>query len=139
MATFIYSGPESQGREVLAPFFELSPPVVRVSVVPYSQVQSTIIFGMLNALSVPGGIHDIFSTNVRKFRVDTLNLAFEKFDAFYKAHPDARSSVGILETFSTHAVTAIPSDATAYPWRDAKGNLYVAWLVSLSIFRKSCS
>ncbi|KAI1391762.1 FAD-binding domain-containing protein [Hypoxylon trugodes] len=122
ISTFVYSGPESKGREVLAPFLDLNPPVVRLSVVPFHQMPYAVIFGMISTLETPGGIHDIFTVNVRKFSIDTFNSAFEKFDAFYKANPDGRLSVGIFEIFPTQAVAAVPDDATAYPWRDAKGN-----------------
>ncbi|OTA97950.1 hypothetical protein M434DRAFT_391560 [Hypoxylon sp. CO27-5] len=121
VATFIYSGTESAARQVLAPFFELSPPVLRAGSVPYSQVQQTILFGSFTT-SPLGDIHDIFSVNVRKFAAETLKATFDKLDVFYKAHPDGRSSVAVLETFSNRAVAAVPDDTTAYPWRDAKGN-----------------
>ncbi|KAF3055119.1 hypothetical protein GL218_07727 [Daldinia childiae] len=122
IGTFVYSGTEHRGRQILAPFFELDPPVVRVSVVPYTELFPTILFGWIPAVSTPGGIHDIYSANVRKFELSTLNSACDKFDAFYRAYPDGRSSVGVLETFSTHAVSSVSADATAYPWRNAKGN-----------------
>ncbi|KAI1658575.1 FAD-binding domain-containing protein [Daldinia decipiens] len=122
IGTFVYSGTEHQGRQILAPFFELDPPTVRVSVVPYIELFPTILFGWIPAVSTPGGIHDIYSANVRKFELNTLNSACDKFDAFYRAYPDGRSSVGVLETFSTHAVGSVSADVTAYPWRNAKGN-----------------
>jgi hypothetical protein len=120
----VYSGPEAQARQVLAPFFELNPPVVRASVVPYSQVPFVILFGMVFALGQPGSIHDIYSANVRRFAVESFNSAFEKYDAFYKANPDGRASAGILESFSNQAVIA-STEETSYPWRASKGNLYV--------------
>ncbi|KAI0101072.1 FAD-binding domain-containing protein [Daldinia grandis] len=122
IGTFVYSGTEHQGRQILAPFFELNPPIVRVSVVPYIELFPTILFGWIPAVSTPGGIHDIYSANVCKFELNTLNSACDKFDSFYRAYPDGRSSVGVLETFSTHAVSSVSADSTAYPWRNAKGN-----------------
>ncbi|RYP20632.1 hypothetical protein DL765_002703 [Monosporascus sp. GIB2] len=122
IGTFVYSGPEAEARRALAPFFDLNPPVVRSSVVPYSEVPFTVLFGMVAALSEPGGIHDIFSANVLRFAVESFNTAFDKYDAFFKAHPDGRASVGILESFANQAVAAVPHDATAYPWRESKGN-----------------
>ncbi|KAI1142783.1 FAD-binding domain-containing protein [Hypoxylon sp. FL0543] len=121
LSTFIYSGTEESARQVLAPFFELSPPVVRAGSCPYSQVQQTILFGSFTT-SPSGNIHDIFTVNVRRFAAETLKSTFDKFDAFYKAHPAARTSVAVLETFSNKAVAAVPDETTAYPWRDAKGN-----------------
>ncbi|KAI8959395.1 FAD-binding domain-containing protein [Daldinia sp. FL1419] len=122
LGTFIYSGTEHQGRQILAPFFDLNPPIVRISVVPYMELFSTILFGWIPTISTPGGIHDIYSANVRKFVSGTLNSAFDKFDAFYRTYPGGRSSVSVLETFSTHAVRSVSTYTTAYPWRDAKGN-----------------
>ncbi|KAK5636613.1 hypothetical protein RRF57_012325 [Xylaria bambusicola] len=122
IGTFVYSGPEAEALQVLAPFLELSPPVVRKSVVSYSQVPYVILFGMVAALSEPGNIHDIWSANVRQFSVKSFESAFEKYDAFYKVHPDGRMSVGIFESFSIQAVTASVQE-TSYPWRDSKGNL----------------
>lgn len=130
IATFVYCGPEAEGRKVLAPFFDLDPPAVRVSMTPYNKVASTIVFGMIPTLSPPGSIRDIITVNIRKLHADTFISAFEKFDAFYRANPDGRSSAGLFETFSNHAVSAVSNDATAYPWRDAKGNLYVHIYVS---------
>lgn len=125
IGTFVYSGPESRARQVLEPFFALNPPVVRASVVPWNEVPSVLIFGMVAVLGLPGSIHSIFSANVRRFAIDTLNTAFDKFDAFYRANPDGRACAGILESFSNQAVAAVSTDDTAYPWRESKGNLYV--------------
>ncbi|KAI0446151.1 FAD-binding domain-containing protein [Xylaria telfairii] len=121
IGTFVYSGPEAQALRILAPFFELNPPVVRKSVVPYSQIPYVILFGMVAAMSQPGSIHDIWSANVRQFSVESFNAAFDKYDAFYKANPDGRMSVGIFESFSTQAVVGSGQE-TSYPWRDSKGN-----------------
>ncbi|KAI2605326.1 uncharacterized protein GGS25DRAFT_426205 [Hypoxylon fragiforme] len=46
---------------------------------------------------------------------------------FYQAHPDGRRSALVLESFSAQAV---PDEATAYPWRDARGNFMfqLEWL-----------
>ncbi|KAI1495977.1 FAD-binding domain-containing protein [Biscogniauxia marginata] len=122
LATFLYSGPESEARQVLAPFLSLNPPVLRTNYVPYSHVQRTILFSSVPVMCTPGRIQDIFSVNVRRFAAETLKSTFDKFDAFYKANPDGRSSTAVLEIFSNQAVAAVPDDATAYPWRDAKGN-----------------
>ncbi|KAI0154622.1 FAD-binding domain-containing protein [Xylariaceae sp. FL1272] len=121
IGTFAYSGPEDEGLALIKPFLDLKPPVVRQSVVPYSQVPHVILFGMIAALGTPGTIHDIWTANVLEFSVDTLNSAFDQYDTFFRANPDIRGSVGILESFSTQAVKASEQD-TAYPWRDSKGN-----------------
>ncbi|KAJ2997448.1 hypothetical protein NUW58_g649 [Xylaria curta] len=121
IAMFVYSGPDTKALQVLAPFFELNPPVVRKSVVPYSEVPYVILFGMATTLGKPGTIRSIWSTNVRRFAVDTFNSAFEKYDTFYRANPDGRMSIGMFETFPKPAVTALNQE-TSYPWRASKGN-----------------
>ncbi|KAI2471392.1 FAD-binding domain-containing protein [Annulohypoxylon bovei var. microspora] len=122
LATFIYSGPESEARQVLAPFFDIGPPVLRASSVPYSRVQHTILFGAGVSTSPPGNVYVIFSANIRRFAAETYKSIFDKLDAFFKANPDARASSTIFQTFSNQAMTAVPDDATAYPWRDAIGD-----------------
>lgn len=86
---------------------------------------STIVFGFLNQTGIPGLIHDIYGVNVRKFSAKAFLSAFSKFDAFFEAYPSGRSCVAVLEMFPHQAMAAVPDEETAYPWRDAKGNLYV--------------
>ncbi|KAI1098496.1 FAD-binding domain-containing protein [Jackrogersella minutella] len=119
---FVYSGTESEARQVLAPFLDLSPPVLRTKSVPYSQIQQTILFGDGPLAFPPRSIYSIFSVNVRRFAAETWKLTFDKLDTFYKANPDARSCAAVYETFSNQAVVEVQDDTTAYPWRDAKGN-----------------
>ncbi|KAI0533297.1 FAD-binding domain-containing protein [Xylaria digitata] len=128
IGTFVYSGSEAQAMQVLAPFFDLDPPVIRKSVVPFSQVPHVILFGMIAAMSELGNIHGIWTANVRRFAVDSFNSAFEKYDTFYKANPYGRMCAGVFEMFSNQAV-AISGQNTSYPWRDCKGNFMfqMAW------------
>ncbi|KAI1459593.1 FAD-binding domain-containing protein [Annulohypoxylon moriforme] len=129
LATFIYSGPESEARQIIAPFLDLDPPILRASSVPYSRMQHTISFGAGVSAFSPGRIYDISSVNIRRFAVETWKSTFDKFDAFFKANPDARSSGAIFQTYSNKAVLAVPDSNTAYPWRDAKGDFMfsMAW------------
>lgn len=125
MGTFIYAGPEAEARSVLAPFFNLNPAISRVQVVPFYQVPSVILMGMIeDTCDTKEGVHSIHTLNVRKLSAETYISTVDKLDAFYKEYPVARGSAAVLETFSNAAATTVPDDATAYPWRDAKGNLY---------------
>ncbi|KAK9424811.1 putative FAD-binding PCMH-type domain-containing protein [Seiridium unicorne] len=64
------------------------------------------------------------TANEARFDIGSFNSAYKTFDAFYyKAYPNGRSSAGVLESFSNQAVAAVPTDATAYPWKASKGNL----------------
>ncbi|KAI0099315.1 hypothetical protein GGR51DRAFT_535643 [Nemania sp. FL0031] len=61
--SFVYSGSESRAREILAPFFELSPLAKCAGAVPRNEVSATNIFGKLHEL---GGVYDVFSSSVRQ-------------------------------------------------------------------------
>ncbi|KAI5868214.1 hypothetical protein GGS23DRAFT_544560 [Durotheca rogersii] len=130
MGTFIYTGPETPARELLKPFFDLNPPVARAQQIPFHEIPLNIMNGLIEAAcDTKAGIHSIHTLNVRKFSAPTYIKAFDKIDAFYKKYPDARASGLILETFHNGAVSTVPDGATAYPWRDAKGNfmLQMRW------------
>ncbi|KAI0382490.1 FAD-binding domain-containing protein [Hypomontagnella monticulosa] len=125
LVSFVYFGPETEAHRVIAPFLNLKPPVLRTNSVPYSQFHRTIFFGSEAQICVPGRISDVFSVNVRKVSAETLKSTFDKLDAFLKANPDGRESHAILETFPNQAVISVPDEATAYPWRDSKGNFFL--------------
>ena len=126
MGTFVWPGPEQEARKVLAPFFDLKPQVSHVEVIPFWQVPTFILMGMSETFSnAKEGINSIYTANARKLSVETYKSTVDKFDALYKKTPAARGSAVVLEVFSTAVTAAIPDDATAYPWRDAIGNLYV--------------
>ncbi|CAJ2507153.1 Uu.00g083390.m01.CDS01 [Anthostomella pinea] len=123
MGTFVYTGPETDARRVLAPFFNLNPSVSRVVVVPFYKVPSVLLMGMIEGFcDTKEGIHSIHSLNVRKFSAETYVAAVGKFEAFFETYPAARSSAAVLETFSNAQTSKVSDDATAYPWRDAKRN-----------------
>ena len=124
LATFIYVGPESEAREALAPFFDMTPIVVAAKNIPFTQVPNVVLMGVTEAsCNTSETLQSIHTVNVRQFAADTYISTFEKFDAFMKAYPDSRASAVILETFSNHAALSVPDEDTAYPWRDSKGSL----------------
>lgn len=65
----------------------------------------------------------LYSANVRRFPASTSKTAFEEMEKLYVEHPSARKSSLSLEMFPNQAAMAQGSDATAYPWRDARGNM----------------
>lgn len=124
LATFIYVGSETEARKDLAPFFDLNPVVFAAKMIPFIQVPNVVLMGVTDASCYTSeGLHSIHTVNVRQFAAETYALVFDKFDAFMKEYPDSRTSAVILETFSNHATLTVPDDSTAYPWRDARGNV----------------
>jgi hypothetical protein len=117
-------GTEDQARNDLKPFFDLDPVVVVTENIPFSSVPSVVLNGVTDAsCNTSETLNSIHTVNVRQWSADTFSSVFDEFDAYLKQYPDARTSAIIMETFSTAASTAIPDNATAYPWRDSKGYL----------------
>ncbi|KAI0972366.1 FAD-binding domain-containing protein [Xylaria arbuscula] len=130
LATLIYVGTETEARKALAPFFDLNPTIFAAKTVPFTQVPNVVIMGVTEAsCNTTETLQSIHTLNARQLAADTYASVFDKFDAFLKQYPDSRASALVFETFSNHAVLAVPSDKTAYPWRDAKGNfmLQLRW------------
>lgn len=69
------------------------------------------------------GVTSIPSVNVRQFSAKTYLSVYNKLDAYLKKYPDGRSTAFIFETFSSSAPLSVLDDETAYPWRDATGNM----------------
>lgn len=116
-------GTEAEAREKLAPFFSRNPVVFAAKMIPFSQIPNNVLMGVTDASCYTSeGLHSIHTVNVRQFAAKTYVAVFDKFDAFLKKYPDARTSAIILETFSNKAPLSVPDSSTAFPWRDAKGN-----------------
>lgn len=129
IANWIYIGPEEKGRELMTPIFDIGPIVANVSVVPYNKLIQIMAFGADANLCVPGKSLATYSVNVWQFSVATYEWAFKKVSDFFAQYPAGRGSSFIFETFPNQAVLAVPQEKTCYPWRDAKGNLYVQYLI----------
>ncbi|KAI1120067.1 FAD-binding domain-containing protein [Nemania abortiva] len=124
LATLIYAGSETEARKDLAPFFDVSPVVFAAKTISFTQVPSVVIMGITDmSCNTTEGLHSIHTLNIRRFAVETYELVFDKFDEFSKKYSDSQGSAIIIETFSNHAALAVPDDRTAYPWRNARGNI----------------
>lgn len=115
----------TEAQALLAPILQVPAAVVSTSVIPWSKIIATAGFGVDRALCVPDTIRATYSVNVRDVSAPTIETAFRKFSTFYAENPAGRGSALQFETFSNQAATSLPADATAYPWRDATGHLYV--------------
>ncbi|KAI0102717.1 hypothetical protein GGR51DRAFT_526744 [Nemania sp. FL0031] len=123
LTNWVYYGPEAEAREALDSILALDPPVIGVNVVPWNKLLATVGFGIDSMLCAKGIIRNIHSANVRNFSASTWISTFEKMRDFYATYPAARLSVIQMETFPNQAASAVPDDSTAYPWRDATGNM----------------
>ncbi|KAI0143689.1 hypothetical protein GGR57DRAFT_518168 [Xylariaceae sp. FL1272] len=123
LANWVYYGPEDECLEALAPILKLNPPVSMTSVVPWNMLLATVGFGIDPLLCVKNVIRNIHTANVRILNAQTWIATFDKMRKWYADHPTARHSIIEMETFPNQAASAAPDEFTAYPWRDAIGNM----------------
>lgn len=103
----------------MAPVFALGPLVSAVSVVPWNKLVTTAGFGLNAETCIPGVVRSGYGANAKQLSAPTYTELFSKMDAFYQEYPAAQGSTVEIELFATQAMTAVPDNATAYPWRDA--------------------
>lgn len=125
LGNWVYFGPEEEARRVIAPLLELEPPVLVVQSVPSNKLLHTAGFGFIPVIQRDSAIRSAYSANMKTISGAALLDAFEKMCALYETHPDARGSAIEMEHFPNQAMAAVPDEDTAYPWRDARNNMYV--------------
>ena len=121
LANWVYTGPEAEGRRIIAPVIALNPPIATIKVVPWSSLIATAGGGFDTGLCQKGISRNFYSVNLRSLSGSTYQSTFEKMVDYFDEYPDARGTSIDLETFPNQAMAAVPDDATAYPWRDAIG------------------
>ncbi|KAI1752889.1 FAD-binding domain-containing protein [Xylaria castorea] len=142
LTTFVWAGPEDEALQSLAPFFDLKPVIVASKTLPVNMLPKVVLMGIIEAsCKTTNGVTSIPSLNVRQFSAQTYSSVYDKFDAYLKQYPDSRTSAFIFETFSNHAPLSVPDDETAYPWRDATGNimLQLRWTGLDNPFQKTAN
>lgn len=120
-------GPEAEGRAAIQQALDLQPPLSSVRMVPWAQIISSQGFGMWDtAFCLGTADRAIYSVNVRELHAATYATIFSKMRQFYRQHPTARGSTIAMEMWPNQAAMKVPNEETAYPWRDARANMYVA-------------
>ncbi|KAI0200233.1 hypothetical protein F4808DRAFT_461098 [Astrocystis sublimbata] len=118
LANWVYYGPESEARKVLAPILGLNPPVVNISVIPWNQLLDTVFFGSDSSNCVGNRTASLYGVNMRVMTASTYQHVVEKMGQFYADNVNGRGSILTLEMFPNKATLAIPDSSTAYPWRE---------------------
>jgi len=127
VANWVYLGPEDEGREALAPIFDLNPPVADVTIVAWNKLLYTSGWGFDAVVCEKNETRDLYSTSVRSLSASTYDVAFEKMTTFFADYPNARYSSVEFEIFPIQATLAVPNDETAYPWRDSLGYISMSF------------
>lgn len=125
LGNWVYFGPEEEAGRVIAPLLELKPPVLVVQSVTTNKLLHTAGFGFIPVIQRDSAIRSAYSANMKTLSGSALLNAFEKMCWLYEIYPDARGSAIEMEHFPNQAMAAIPDEDTAYPWRDARNNMYV--------------
>uniref|UniRef100_A0A0B7K4I8 FAD-binding PCMH-type domain-containing protein n=1 Tax=Bionectria ochroleuca TaxID=29856 RepID=A0A0B7K4I8_BIOOC len=124
LANWVYLGQEEEGLGAIKPLLELQPSISSVSMVPWNKLLASQGLGIVDTMFCQNNqTRSLYSANVRRFPASTSKIAFEKMEKLYAEYPSARASSLSLEMFPNQAAMAQGSDATAYPWRDARGNI----------------
>lgn len=123
LGTWAYMGPEDEARRVIAPLLALKPPILVVQNVPTNKLLHTAGFGFVPLVQRDSAIRSAYSANMKRISGPALLDAFEKMCALYEDRPDARASSIEMEHFPNHAMSAVPDEESAYPWRDARNNM----------------
>lgn len=119
----MYAGPSVEGEKLLQPFIDLKPTAQRISTVPWNRYLATALFESEPFFCAKGDVHSIYSAGVKNFDVETHISAFNELAQFYSTTPAARESSILIEFFANQAVVAVPSESTAYPWRDIQAQV----------------
>lgn len=120
VANWMYLGSEEQARKVLAPIYDVGG-YNSGKVVPWNKLINSTSDGLVARICEPGGIHDIYSLNLRNYDAATYDKCFDKISNFFQKHPGGRTSAVQFDFYPNQAMSAIPVDETAWPWRDATG------------------
>ncbi|KAK9777226.1 putative FAD-binding PCMH-type domain-containing protein [Seiridium cardinale] len=119
MLSLAYAGPKDEAIRAMKPILDLNPAYSLIKEISWRDLSTQTTFLLDGPVCADGQIYDVYAVNLRNFSVPTMVTSFEKMAQFWEEEPAGRNSVIVLETWPVQAATAIPNDATAYPWRDA--------------------
>ncbi|KAI1416403.1 FAD binding domain-containing protein [Hypoxylon sp. FL1857] len=130
MMSLIYVGPEEEGMQYLQPFIDNNPIRKSVGLLPWNKLIKENRFGADAYACLKGGNHAVYGLNVNYFDVATYVDLIDQFDAFYAQNPALIASLLVLELFPNAVTKSVPDDATAYPYRDSLGYMFLSFVFS---------
>ncbi|KAI1660864.1 FAD-binding domain-containing protein [Daldinia decipiens] len=116
-----YKGREDKARAALAPILSLDLEVTRMAIDPWNRLIDNAFGGIMDSICRANITRDLYSWNMKNYSASTYDASFAKMDAYFAKYPGGRNSVLQFEFFPNQAMAAIPSDETAFPWRDSTG------------------
>lgn len=103
-------------------YSSLGPTRANISTVELPELYNVTFFG-----ASAGSCHDNIRFNqytigLKRTDVDALSELYANIVDFSQQHPSYAGSFS-LQRYSTDANMAVPSDSTAYAWRESKANM----------------
>ncbi|CAL8579516.1 hypothetical protein XPA_005256 [Xanthoria parietina] len=117
----VYAGSEAEGAKYLYPLLGASPLRHNLSMIPWSTINSVSFFGSepANYTCPTGSTHNTYGSAVHRIDIDTFQAFYENYEHLTSSmSKELGGTVYFIEFFPKQAVEAVPSSATAYPWRN---------------------
>ncbi|KAL9590685.1 MAG: hypothetical protein Q9203_000481 [Teloschistes exilis] len=117
----VYAGSQAEGAKYLYPLFGASPLRHSLSMIPWSKIKSISFFGSepANYTCPTGSTENVYGSAVHRINIDTFQIFYENYEHLTSSmSKELGETVYCIEFFPKQAVEAVPSSATAYPWRN---------------------
>jgi hypothetical protein len=129
MISAIYIGPEEEGMKYMRQLRDETPLRESVGALPWNRLIKENRFGVDALACMKGGNHSVLGMNLHKFDAATYVNLVDKFDKLYAQNPNLVASILVFELFPNAVTRSVPDKATAYPYRDAIGYLFLSFLL----------
>jgi hypothetical protein len=118
---WVYKGHEAAAFQALAPILEFGLEVTLFEMRKWNRLIDNIFGIGMEAICAPGAPRNLYSWNLKQYSASTYVTSFDKMVDFFAKYPRGRKSYLALEFFPNQAMVAVPSDETAWPWRESTG------------------
>ena len=119
LGNFIYAGPLPEGLDLIRPYLDLGPINQNISVIPWSDLETSVRFGTDAESCVKGRLYSLWSLNLLSLDVPTLVNVTNLLDSTFRGTPKLQFSIFAMLKFAKQVTQSVPDDATAYPNRNA--------------------
>ncbi|KAK3324852.1 hypothetical protein B0H66DRAFT_471114 [Apodospora peruviana] len=109
----VFFGPREEGEKYLEPFQKLGPIASNIAMVP-----QTALFPADHGACLPNQRINLYTVALKKIHPPSFESFYGHLVDMWHRYPDYEGRL-LIERYGKDGTTAVPSDSTAYPWRDA--------------------
>ena len=114
----VYAGPEAPGRAAVQFLVDQNPIKQNISVVPWNNLIQTALFGLAGApLCNYGPRRSIYGIGLNTITPSSHVHVASLYQEMIATYPASVNSAYQVQVLPRQAVSAVPDNATAYPWR----------------------